>query len=72
MGASTLQATCLTRTAIDALKNAYDECANLQVRQSIATAYSAIILLNFTFGKSDEYDESIDGDFDPSEYCAAI
>jgi hypothetical protein len=58
--------------AIEALKNAYDESTNPQVRQSITTAYTAITLLKFTSGKSDEYNESIDGDFDPSEYCAAI
>ncbi|BCS52692.1 hypothetical protein [Geobacter sp. SVR] len=72
MDTTTLQATCLTRTAIDALKKAYGECPNLPARQSIATAYAAITLLKSAICRSDEYDESIDEDFEPSEYCAAI
>lgn len=74
MDATTLNTTGLTRIAIDALKNAFDESTNTQVRQSIATAYTAITLLKFEFdfGNSEEHGGDIYGDYDPSEYCAAI
>lgn len=72
MDATELNTTELTRTAIDALKNAYDESTNTEARQFISKAYTAITLLKFVFGKSDENNNDIDGDYDPSEYCAAI
>lgn len=72
MDATTLNTTELTRTAIDALKNAYDESTTAQARQSISTAYTAVTLLKAVFGRSNESSEDMDGDYDPSEYCAAI
>lgn len=64
----------LTNTAIDALKNAYQESTSAQAKQSIAAAYTSIILLKNVFVKSDADNEMIDIDdnYDPSEYCAAI
>jgi len=67
---STLNSTELTRAAIDALKNAYNESTNTQARQSISKAYTAVSLLKFVFGNCTECEEDID--YDPSDYCAAI
>ena len=72
MDATTLNTAELTRTAIDALKKAYNEAANTQSRQFISSAYTAVTLLKFAIGISDEHNEDADGDCDPSEYCAAI
>lgn len=72
MDATTLNTTELTRTAIDALKRAYDESTTVQARQSISTAYTAVTLLKAVFSRNNEFNADMEGDYDPSEYCAAI
>ena len=74
MNATSLLTNSLTSTAMDALKNAYQESTNIQAKQSIAAAYTSIVLLKNVFVKSDACKEIEDTDdsYDPSEYCAAI
>lgn len=64
----------LTHTAIAALKNAYDECSDKAAKESIITAFKAIIQLHHDLGKHNDYDETSESDsvYDPSEYCAAV
>jgi hypothetical protein len=64
----------LTDSAIDALENAYLKSTNIHAKISIAIAYSAISRLKSACGSSGSCDNlfDIDGDYDPSEYCAAI
>lgn len=74
MNISYLNANILANTAIAALKNAYEECSDKAVKESIFTASKAIIQLNYDLGKylrNDSTSES-DYDYDPSEYCAAV
>jgi hypothetical protein len=74
MNISYFNANILTDTAITALKNAYDECSDNTVKESIFTASKAIIQLHHDlvkYGNNDKTTTS-DGDFDPSEYCAAV
>jgi len=63
-----------THIAIAALKNAYEQCSDTAAKESIITAFKAIILLHHDLGKHNWNDMSseIDSDFDPSEYCAAV
>ena len=74
MDATSLLTNSLTCAAIDALKNAYQESTSDQAKQSIAAAYTSIILLKNVFVKSETCNDKIDTDdnYDPSEYCAAI
>jgi len=74
MDISHLNRNLLTHTAIAALKNAYEQCSDKAAKESIITAFKAIILLHHDLGKQNGNDMSseIDSDFDPSEYCAAV
>jgi hypothetical protein len=77
MDATSLLTNSLTSTAIDALKKAYQESTSDQAKQSIAAAYTSIVLLKNVFVKSETCNDrldSLDSDdsYDPSEYCAAI
>ncbi len=60
----------LVCAAIDSLKEAYQESTSIQVKQSIASAFTAISLLDYVSGKIDAF--VMDDSCDPSEYCAAI
>ena len=74
MNISNLSTNFLTHTAIAALKNAYEQCSDRAAKESIITAFKAIIQLHHDLGKHNGYDiaSEIDSDFDPSEYCAAV
>ena len=64
----------LTRTAIAALKSAYDQCSDKAAKESIIAAFKAVIQLHHDLGRdcgSDGKSET-DSDYDPSEYCAAV
>jgi hypothetical protein len=64
----------LTHTAIADLKNAYEQCSDTAAKESISTAFKAIIKLHHDLGNQNSLDmlfES-DSDFDPSDYCAAV
>jgi hypothetical protein len=64
----------LTQIAIEALKNAYQDCTSTQTRQFIATAYTAITMLEHVTGISEARNNALklNDNCDPSEYCAAI
>jgi hypothetical protein len=74
MNISHLSTNILTQTAITALKNAYEQSSDKAAKESIVTAFKAIIQLNHDLGKFNDHDESpeSDYDFDPGEYCAAV
>jgi hypothetical protein len=74
MDSTSLLTNSLTGSAINALKNAYNETTSNQAKQSIASAYTAIMLLKNVFVKNDLSSDIQDSDenYDPSEYCAAI
>jgi hypothetical protein len=74
MDISLLNAKILTHTAIAALKNAYDECSDKAAKESIITAFKAVIQLHRDLGSTtrDAEHEETAGGYDPSEYCAAI
>lgn len=74
MDISRLNTNILTHTAIAALKNAYEECSDKAARESIITAFKAIIQLHRDLGADDGYADDYDdaGGYDPSEYCAAV
>lgn len=74
MDATSLNTKSLTISAIEALKNAYQESTSDDAKQSIAAAYTAVTLLKYLFVKSDAGNEipESDDNYDPSEYCAAI
>jgi hypothetical protein len=64
----------LRQTAIEALINAYEGCSEHAVKESIITAFKAVIQLNISLEKqtgSDNYSE-IEYECDPSELCAAV
>lgn len=71
---SDLSTNALTQTAISALKNAYEECTEKAAKESIITAFKAIIQLHHDLGKHSDLNKKVesDSDFDPSEYCAAV
>lgn len=64
----------LTRTAIAALKNAYDQCSDKAAKESIIAAFKAVIQLHHDLGRDCVADgkSETDSDYDPSEYCAAV
>jgi hypothetical protein len=73
MEISRLNMNVLTHTAIAALKNAYQECSDKAAKESIITAFKAIIQLHNDLGKPTDHDEMFEDDgYDPSEYCAAV
>lgn len=74
MNISHLNTNILTHTAIAALKSAYEECGDKAVKESIITAFNAIIQLHHDLGKYNNHDKTSESDisFDPSEYCAAV
>ena len=73
MDLSQLNASFLTTTAISALKKAYEECSDKAAQESIITAFKAVIELHLDLCRHGARDEVVDdGDFDPSEYCAAV
>ncbi|HEY3309687.1 MAG TPA: hypothetical protein VGJ93_14635 [Desulfuromonadaceae bacterium] len=61
-------------TAIAALKNAYEDCSDKAAKESIVTAFKAIIQLHRDLGKHNDQEEISESDsgHDPSEYCAAV
>ena len=73
MDISRLNASILTHTAISALKNAYEECSDKAAKDSIITAFKAIIQLQHDLGKQNLV-KTFEDDcgYDPSEYCAAV
>lgn len=74
MNFTDLNTNVLTHTAITALKSAYEECTEKSVKESIITAFKAVIQLRHDLGKqniSDKTSEN-DSDYDASEYCAAV
>lgn len=74
MNISNLTTNILTHTAITALKNAYDQCGDTAAKESIISAFKAIIQLHYDLGKCDTHGKlpENDSDYDPSEYCAAV
>jgi hypothetical protein len=75
MNFAQLPSNMLTQTAINALKNAYEECSEQEVRQSIITAFKAVVQLNHNLGKLNTgniMSPDGDGEYDPSELCAAV
>lgn len=74
MDISYITTNILTQTAISALKNAYDECSDNAAKESILTAFKAIIQLSHDLGKHNRQDNTseFESDFDPSEYCSAV
>lgn len=64
----------LAQSAIIALKKAYEECSDMAAKDSIMTAFKAVIQLHHELGKlngSNIISED-DSDYDPSDYCAAV
>ena len=74
MNISNLSTNILTHTAITALKNAYDQCGDTAAKESIISAFKAIIQLHYDLGKHADHGKmpEDDSDYDPSEYCAAV
>ena len=74
MNISHLSTNILTHTAIAALKSAYEQCSDKAAKESIISAFKAVIQLHHDLGRLTGPDRSseIDSDFDPSEYCAAV
>lgn len=74
MELSSLNTSILTKIAIAALKNAYEECSDNAAKESIITAFKAIVQLHHDLGKPNNHLRTSEDDsgFDPSEYCAAV
>ena len=74
MDVTNLNTYFLTHTAIQALKNAYRECTDNTARESIITAFKAIIQMQSNFVNSARFVEHPEDsvECDPSEYCAAV
>jgi len=74
MSISPFSTNVLTYTAIAALKRAYEECTESAAKESIITAFKAVIQLQHDLGKQNFPDGTLesDSDYDPSEYCAAV
>lgn len=74
MNNSHLSANILAHAAIAALKIAYEECTEKVAKDSIVTAFKAVIQLHNDLGKHNNHDSKSehDSDFDVSEYCAAV
>ncbi|RII25453.1 MAG: hypothetical protein CXR30_18780 [Geobacter sp.] len=74
MDMTSLSTNILTGIAISSLKNAYKECSDKAAKESIITAFKAIIQLHHDLGKQHDPDmiSDSDCDYDPSEYCAAV
>jgi len=64
----------LTKNAIAALKKAYDKSSDNAVKESIITAFKAIIQLHYELEAKNAPDmgPAGDSDFDASEYCAFV
>jgi hypothetical protein len=64
----------LTQAAMTALKNAYDECTDMAAKKSIITAFKAVIQLHCNLERNTGHTDNGEnaGDYDPSEYCAAV
>jgi len=74
MDMTSLNTNILTGIAISALKKAYVECSDKAAKDSIVTAFKAVIQLHHDFGRQHAPDMISDSDceYDPSEYCAAV
>ncbi len=74
MDMSQLNMSILTNTAITALKNAYEHCGDAAAKESVITAFKAIIQLHQDLSKFISHDlpPENENDCDPSEYCAAV
>jgi hypothetical protein len=74
MELSHLNMNILTHTAIAALKNAYQECSDKAAKESIITAFKAVIQLHNDLGRQAARDGHVEeeGGYDPAEYCAAV
>jgi hypothetical protein len=71
---SQLSTNVLTHTAISALKIAYAECSDKAAKESIITAFKAVIQLHHELEKQNQFDRTYDScsDYDASDYCAAV
>jgi len=69
-----LEPNILAQTAIAALKRAYEQCGDAAAKESIIFAFKAIIQLHHALGDQTFCDtvSASDGEYDPSEYCAAV
>ena len=73
MDISNLETNIHTQTAIEALKVAYEKCSDKAVKESIITAFKAIIQLHLQLGRENSRDNRCESDgYDASEYCAAV
>jgi len=72
MEPSHINVNILTHTAIAALKNAYQECSDKAAKESIITAFKAVIQLHNDLGNDADRGDAEDGGYDPGEYCAAV
>lgn len=73
MNISHLNTHILTNTAISALKNAYEECSDTTAKESILTAFKAIIRLHYNLEVDSNNDMPSENDgYDPTELCAAV
>jgi hypothetical protein len=74
MDISRLNTNMLTHTAIAALKMAYEQCSDKAAKESIITAFKAIIQLHHDLGKHADQEMPSENNsvYDPSEYCAAV
>lgn len=71
MELSHLNMNILTHTAIAALKNAYQECSDKAAKESIITAFKAVIQLHNDLGREAARNGHME-EYDPAEYCAAV
>lgn len=74
MDIARLNTNIYTQTAIAALKNAYDQCNDNAAKESIISAFKAVIQLHNDLGRQIRVDRKFDieKECDPSEYCSAI
>jgi hypothetical protein len=74
MNATDIKTSNLTHSAITSLMNAYERCSDNVVKESIVTAYKAVMMLNHGIVISDNFNAITESDvvFDESEYCAAV
>ena len=74
MKISNLNRNILTNTAIAALKNTYEECSDNAAKESIITAFKAIIQLQHEIEINKNLDNmsESEGSYDDIEYCAAV
>jgi hypothetical protein len=74
MNVSPFNTSILANKAIVALKDAYEKCSEKAAKESIITAFQAVILLHHDLVNQNYIDKESENesDCDPSEYCAAV